>query len=107
MARLFGFDHLRLKKPRRLFVGQVADFTLPPVPVVRRIYAFSLPQGGGPPRCLDFADDEDGHQALARHCRSDNVIRVVVGTEVSVDHSDVVHFTVEKERVMDAIPLMH
>ena len=83
-----------------------SPFELPPVPASRRLYAFTIPDGGGPTRCLDFADDEDGRHALARHCRSDRVIKVIYGSEVEVDRADVVHLKVGDDRSMDTQPLM-
>lgn len=107
MAKLFGFRGYRLRSvPRRLVVGQEAAFELPPLPKTQRVFAFTVPTSGGGARCLDFADDEDGLAALARHCRGDRVIKVVHGIEVDVDRSDVVHLHVDGERKLDSLPLM-
>jgi hypothetical protein len=105
MPKLFGFAHLRLRRPGRLVVGQEAAFELPPAPVKRRLYAFTV-SSAGTARCLDFADDEDGLAALARHCRGDRVVKIVHGTDVELDRSDVVHLKVDNERKLDSLPLM-
>jgi len=88
MARLFGFDHLRLQRaPRSMeFGSRGARVELPPVDIPPRLFAFTTSPRGA--RCYDFTDDPDGHRALASHLRGENVVRVVRGHLVPVEHED-------------------
>ncbi len=88
MAR-FGFDHLRLRRPTRTqeFGSRGFRVELPAVGIPPRIYAFTTSPRGA--RCFDFTDDPDGHRALASHLRGENVVRVVRGHLVPIEHEDV------------------
>lgn len=88
MAR-FGFDHLRLRRPTRTqeFGSRGFRVELPVVGTPPRIYAFTTSPRGA--RCFDFTDDPDGHRALASHLRGENVVRVVRGHLVHIEHEDV------------------
>ena len=107
-SKLFGFRKFRLVAPPRCVVvaGSGGDFTPPELPQKRRIYAFTVPERGGGARCLDFADDADGVEALARHCRGDRVIKIVHGVQVDVDRLDVVDFTIDNYPQRNALPLI-
>jgi hypothetical protein len=91
VKRFFGFQHLRVRpQPRAMDYGGVPFLPALPEPD-QQIFAFTADPRTGKPRATAFSDDEDGHRALAKHCRIHTVLRVVRGVEVDIDHLDVVH----------------
>ena len=88
--KLFGFSGLRLYPlPRTLtFSSNQAPPEFPEPLVPPRLHAFTVSREHGS-KVFGFDDTPEGHRALAAHIRSEDVMTVVRGHVVPIEHLDV------------------